>query len=64
MIKKSKKIAPVKLRKKSGSRNVGSAPPDFYEKTCGILKGGRLLELSEQERHKEKEHEDRKIAGC
>lgn len=68
-------VIPVKLRKITGikkgtrvlleDRNgdivVHPATHQFYERNCGILKGGNLVRLLEQSRRKEKEHEESKF---
>lgn len=68
-------MIPVRIRKKVGIKEgtkvffeekngdviVHPATPEFYERMCGILKGGGLLKTLEEERRKEKEHEDRKF---
>ena len=51
----------VYLEEKSGDIIVHPATPEFYERTCGILKGGGLVKLLKESRQKEKEHEERKI---
>ena len=70
-------IIPVRLRKKAGIKKgtrvfleekdgdiiVHPVTAVFYERTYGILKGGGLVKLLEEERRKEKGHEDRKITG-
>ena len=70
-------VIPVKLRKKVGikegtrvfleERNgdiiVHPATPEFYDRTFGILKGGGLVKALEESRRRDKEIEERKIAG-
>lgn len=53
----------VFLEEKNGDIIVHPATPEFYDRTRGILKGGGLVKLLEESRRKEKEHEERKIAG-
>lgn len=68
-------VIPVKLRKKVGMTEgtrifleekngnivLHPATPEFYDKTCGILKGSGLVKALEEFRREEKEHEERKI---
>jgi AbrB family looped-hinge helix DNA binding protein len=68
-------VIPVKLRKRIGLKKgtrvfleerggdiiVHAATPDFYERTYGVLKGGRLVKSLEASRHKEKQYEEKKI---
>lgn len=77
MKRKGQIIIPVKLRKKLGMKEgtrifleeksgqiiLHPATPEFYDQTCGILKGGGLTKALEEFRREEKEHEERKIAG-
>ena len=65
-------VIPVRLREKLGINKgtrvffeekggdivIHPATPDFYERTCGILKGGGLLKALAESRRKEKEHEE------
>ncbi|MBI1871359.1 MAG: AbrB/MazE/SpoVT family DNA-binding domain-containing protein [Chlamydiae bacterium] len=68
-------VIPAKLRKLVGIRQgtkvffeekdgdiiVHPATPHFYERTCGILKGGHLVKTLEESRRKEKEREKSKF---
>lgn len=70
-------IIPVRLRKKAGIKKgtrvfleerdgdiiVHPATPEFYERTCGILRGGGLVKSLEESRKKEKEREESKFEG-
>ena len=75
--KKGLIVIPVKLRKKVGIKEgtrvfleekngeiiMHPATPEFYDRTFGILKGGGLVKALEESRRKDKEIEERKIAG-
>ena len=58
-----KKGTRVFLEEKNGDIIVHPATPEFYKRLQGIFKGGGLLELLKEDRRKEKEDEDRQIAG-
>ena len=58
-----KKGTRVFLEEKNGDIIVHPVTPDFYERNFGILKGGGLLKLLKEDRRKEKDDEDRRIAG-
>ncbi len=67
-------VIPVKLRKKAGIKKgtkvfieekngdiiLHPVTPNFYEKFCGILKGGNLVEALEKSRREDREREDKK----
>ncbi len=69
-------VIPVEIRKKVGIRKgtkvfleekggdiiIHPATPDFYERTRGIFKGMGLVKALQEERRKEKKHEDAKFA--
>ena len=72
---KGQVLIPAKLRKKAGIKKgtrvfleekdgaivIHPATLDFYERTCGILKGGGLLKALRESRQKEKKREDKKF---
>ena len=47
----------VFLEEKNGDIIVHPATPSFYERNCGILKGGKLLKALRDSRRREKEEE-------
>jgi len=40
---------------------VHPATPEFYDRICGVLKGGKLTETLEEFRREENKHEERKF---
>ena len=52
----------VFLEEKNGDIIVHPATTDFYERACGILKGGGLTKMLLAERQKEKTREESKFA--
>ena len=70
-------VIPAKLRKKTGIKKgtrvyleeregdiiVHPATAAFYERMCGILKGGGALEALLESRKKDKDREEAKIEG-
>jgi AbrB family looped-hinge helix DNA binding protein len=58
-----KKGTKVLLEDRNGDIIVHPATPQFYERYCGILKGGGLVKLLEKSRKKEKDHEESKFGS-
>lgn len=58
-----KKGTRVFLEEKGGDIIVHPATPEFYERTYGILKDGKLVKSLEDARRKEKEHEESQFEG-
>ncbi len=52
----------VFLEEKNGDIIVHPATTDFYDRCCGMFKGGGLLQQLKRDREKEKEKEDLKVA--
>ena len=52
----------VYLEERGGDIIVHPATPAFYERMCGILKGGGAVEAFLQSRRKDTEREEGKIA--
>ena len=52
----------VFLEEKNGDIIIHPATSNFYEHTCGILKGGGLTKMLLAERRKEKADEESKFA--
>ena len=48
----------VYLEERDGYIIVHPATPSFYEKTCGILKGGRLLKALKESRQSDRKREE------
>ncbi|MBI2167280.1 MAG: AbrB/MazE/SpoVT family DNA-binding domain-containing protein [Candidatus Omnitrophica bacterium] len=75
MKRKGQIVIPVKLRKKVGMKEgtrifleeksgdivLHPATPEFYDKTCGILKGSGLVKALEKSRREDREREEREI---
>ena len=52
----------VFLEEKNGDIIVHPVTEDFYRKTFGVFKGSGLLKMLEEDRRREKEHEEKKFA--
>ena len=56
-----KKGTRVFIEEKGGDIIVHPATTDFYDRTFGLLKGGKLTQALEESRKAEKKHEEKKF---